>query len=138
MDSWVVWIFELLGDENFFVVCGHLLGFLDSARNAVFCGSEDELSAERLDKFFSFFAHIFGHNDNDFISFEPSDQSDSDAGVAACGFDNDGIGFEPAVAFSAFEHGKRDAVFDASSGVEKFGLCVDTFAFEPDKRRISY
>ena len=52
------------------------------------------------------------------VAFDGSHQCQTHAGVAAGGLDDGGSGLEEPLLFGLFNHGKGDAIFHTTTGVE--------------------
>ena len=83
---------------------------------------ENDFSAVGLQQFATFRAHGFRHRKNGTVTFARGNACQTDAGVAACGFNDDAAGFEKSFFLGIFDHRKRNTVLDAASRVKEFEL----------------
>ena len=67
----------------------------------------------------------FRHHQRGFNAAGGSHKGQCDARIAAGGFQNDGIGFDLAVAFRRIQHGGANAVLDGVGGIVEFKFCDD-------------
>ena len=80
--------------QDFFRTC-------DGALHPLRSGGENQLSAQHCQKGAAFQTHRFRHRQNELITLGGADESESDTGVAAGGFDDHRIRFNDALACSA-------------------------------------
>ena len=122
----VVDIHELVRVEIFVrLFCNHRRSFADGAVGAFGGGRQHDFAAESLDHPAAFNRNGFAHHDDDVIAFDRSDHGQTDAGVAAGGFDDGFARRQAAVGLGLFDHGERNPVLDAAGRVEPFQLRPD-------------
>jgi hypothetical protein len=134
----VIGIFKLLQYHHIGFRCRHLPHPLNGPFDILFRRGQYQVSAQRTDQLFSFFAHVFRHDDADPVSFEPTHQRNADARVSGSGFRDDGIGGETARFLRAFNHGHGHPVLDAAARVQEFRFAENAFVFQLNEGRISH
>ena len=117
------------------------LGLVDRAAHAVGGGGEHDLRAQRLEQSAALEHMRFGHGQDQLVTLGGADERQGDAGVAAGGFDDDGVLVDLPVALAGFDHRHADAVFHARQRVEELALgehgrvILGDKAVEPHQRR---
>ena len=100
-----------------------LLGLGDGAVHAVGARGEDNFGAESKKQHAALEAHGLGHGEDELVALHRGDESQTDAGIAAGGLDEDGFaGVNFSLLLGGFDHGEADAVFHAVDGVSAFEL----------------
>ena len=120
VDAGIGRIGELLQDDRTRDLVAECFGPGDGAFHAFGSGRQLQPCAEGLEQTAALQAHRVGHRQDQFVSFDRRDTGQSDARVAAGGFDDRGSGREEAFLFGVFDHRQGDPLFDASQRVEIF------------------
>jgi len=82
---------ELLEDDAVGDLLLQLFGLGDSAFHALGALGEDEAGAEDFEELAALQAHRLGHGEDELEALGGGDEGERDAGVAAGGFDEDGV-----------------------------------------------
>ena len=114
---------ELAGDEGVGDLFCQLVGLGDGALHALGTLAQHQLCAVSLHQLAALDAHGLGHHDDDAVALGSCHGSQTDAGVAGGGLDDDGAGLELAGSLGVIDHGLGDTVLDGAGGVEVFQLC---------------
>jgi hypothetical protein len=96
------------------------VGGLDGPANAPGAGCKHQLGSQMPQQFLALDAHGLRHGEAQPVSAGCTDKGQSDAGVAAGGLHDQGVGPQRSVFFRIVDHGCGDAVLDAAQGIEKF------------------
>ena len=91
-----------------------------------------EPGAERPQQAAALLAHCFGHREDDLVAPGRPDPGEADAGIAAGRLDDGRAGGEDPFLLGILDHRQRDAVLDASAGIEElqFDKNVGLLAFD--------
>ena len=119
-------VHELAGDEAVRDFLCQLFCLCDGAGHALAAVCQNQLCAVGSQKVSALHAHGLRHGDDDPVALGGGHGSQADAGVAAGGLDDDGVGLEYASCLGIFDHCLSDAVFDAAGRVEVFELGENT------------
>ena len=99
-----------------------LLRFFNSALHALYSFCKHYLRAVGFKQISSFYAHCFGHCQNDLITSCGCDGCKTYSGISACWFNYDRIGLQYTLFLSVIYHSLCYSVFDAPGRIEIFKL----------------
>jgi len=117
---------KLVGHEIFVGVAGHLAaGQADRPVGSLLGGRQNHLGPVGADDLPPFDRHRFAHHDLHGIALDNPHDGQPDARVARRGFDDRLAGRQASVLLGGLDHPQRNAVLDASRGIEAFELGED-------------
>ncbi len=119
-------VIVLVGDEVFagILALQAINGFNRSIRAEMRRGPE-KIGSQGGQDLAALLAHGFAHGKEDFIVFDRTHKSETDARVAAGRLKDHFVAVEFARRFGGFNHGFSNAVFHRSAGICAFELCPD-------------
>src|SRR5947209_2360985 len=115
-------IVELLGEPGVGEGGAQFDDFVDGAAHTLVAGSEDDLSAETLQKEAAFEVDGVGHGEDAGVATGSGDPGEGDAHVTAGGFDDGVACAEESLVFGIADHLQGYAGFEAAAGAEHFGV----------------
>ena len=113
---------------------GQLVGLLDGAGHAPGAGGQHDLGTEGLQQIAALHAHGVGHGQDDMVPAGGPDGGQTDAGIAAGGFNDGGAGFQLALLLGGVQHGLGHAVLHTAGGVAVFQLGHQGACSAPGRR----
>ena len=102
-----------------------LVGLGNSTLHALCALGEHELRAIRLHKLAALNAHGLGHDDDYAIASCGGDGCKADAGVAAGGLNDDGVGVQQTLRLCVVDHRLCNSVLNGACRVKILKLCED-------------
>ena len=125
MDGGVGGVHKLAGDEAVGNFLRQLIGLGDGTLHALGALGEHQFRAVGLHQLAALHAHGLGHHDDDAVAPGGGHRSQTDAGVAGGGLDDNGAGLQKALGLGIINHGLGDTVLHAAGGVEILQLAQD-------------
>ena len=125
VDGGIGGVHKLAGNEAVRNFLCQLLSLGDGTLHTLGTFRQYQLRAVGLHELAALHAHGFGHDDDDAIAPGGGDGSQTDAGVAGGGFNDDAAGLQQTLLLRVVDHSLGDAVFHGACGVEVFQLGKD-------------
>ena len=135
MDLGIGGVAKLIRDEIAPVGSSHFRGLLHCARHTLRTRGEHELRTIRTQQRAPLFAHGVGHHQRTLVAALCTHHGEPDTGVAARGFQNDGVGFDEAGISAASIIDSPIRSFTLCAGFWYSSLAV-TSATQPAERRL--
>ena len=116
-------VHKLAGNEAVGDLLCKFISLCDGALHALCALGEHKLCAVCLHKLAAFNAHGLGHYYDYTVASCGCNGSKADAGVAAGGLNDNGVGVEKTLGLCVVDHGLCDSVLNGAGRVEVFKLC---------------
>ena len=118
----VTGVHELAGDEGIGDLLCQLIGLGNGTLHALGTLAQHQFGTVSFHQLAALHAHGFGHHDDDAVALGSCHSSQTDAGVAGGGLNDDGAFLQQTLGLGVVDHLFRNAVFHRTSGVEVLQL----------------